>query len=122
MGVVQKGLRSPGTPHPTLSMFRNKAKYETERVEAVQFVNAVLQRPTLHVTTAPTLGRSCDSLSLTTDTTGSYREDTRVSIGHSSFTGSTVKPRPSPIPRRSPVSREAVQPGSTPLSPGEEQP
>lgn len=39
----------------------------------MQFVNAALQRPTLHVTTAPTLGRSCDSLSLTTDTTGSCR-------------------------------------------------
>lgn len=39
----------------------------------MQFVNAALQRLTLHVTTAPTLGRSWDSLSLTTDTTGSCR-------------------------------------------------
>jgi len=41
-------------------------------------------RPTLQVTTVPTLGRSWDSVSLTTDTTGSCRAaETRVSSGRS---------------------------------------
>lgn len=43
-------------------------------------------------------------------------QDTRVSTGHSPCTG------PPAEPRRSPISKEAVQPGRTAVSPGKEQP
>lgn len=49
-------------------------------------------------------------------------QDTRVSTGHSSCTGSPAEPHRSPIPRGSPISREAVGPRRTALSPGKEEP
>lgn len=49
-------------------------------------------------------------------------QDMRISTGHNSCTGSPAESRQSPIPHRSPVSREAVQPERMALSPGEEQP
>lgn len=121
VGAVQKELRSPGTPHPTLSLCRNKAQYETETVEAVQFVNAALQSPPCRSPQPPRwAGAGTRCLSPPTPRAAAG-QDTRVSTGHSSFSGSPAKPL-SPTPRRSPGSGEAVQPGRKALRPGEEQP
>lgn len=73
LGAVQMVSNWPRAPLPTAYVCRKKGRHRAEGAQAARFAVAAHLCPTLHVTTAPTSGRSWDSASLTTDTTGSCR-------------------------------------------------
>lgn len=85
----------PGAPHcpPICVQEERSARGRESKGCEVCHRSQCIQRPTLHVTTAPTSGRSWDSASLTTDTTGSCGvADRRVSSGQGLPAGSQQAP------------------------------